>query len=179
MNADLLVLGSALLSGLMGSAHCAAMCGGIATGFAVPSTRSGWIHALQPNLGRVLGYMLAGALAGGVGHGIVTLAAARPLAQGLRAAVGLGAGAGRTAPAGSQRTPCSLCAAGPLGDSAVRALLALRAARRQRHAAGTGRRGTGLAALWPQRHSAWPPGCRPVPCRAASPCWPSASAPCR
>jgi uncharacterized protein len=89
MNADALVLGSALLSGLMGSAHCAAMCGGIATGFAVPSTRSGWIHALQPNLGRVLGYALAGAVAGGMGHGIVTLAAAPLLAQGLRAAVGL------------------------------------------------------------------------------------------
>jgi sulfite exporter TauE/SafE len=89
MNADVLVLGSALLSGLMGSAHCAAMCGGIATGFAVPSTRHGWIPALQPNLGRLLGYTLAGALAGGVGHGIVTLASARPIGQALRAAVGV------------------------------------------------------------------------------------------
>ncbi len=89
MNADALVIGSALLSGLMGSAHCAAMCGGIATGFAVPGTRTSWLQALQPNLGRVLGYAVMGAIAGGVGHGIVAVAAARPVAQVLRAAVGL------------------------------------------------------------------------------------------
>jgi sulfite exporter TauE/SafE len=89
MNADVLVVGSALLTGLMGSAHCAAMCGGIATGFAVPGQRSGWLHALQPNLGRVLGYAVLGSVAGGVGHGIVALAAAKPVAQVLRAAVGL------------------------------------------------------------------------------------------
>jgi sulfite exporter TauE/SafE len=89
MNADALVIGSALVSGLMGSAHCAAMCGGIATGFAVPGTRAGWLQALQPNLGRLLGYAAMGAVAGGFGHGIVSVAAAQPVAQVLRAAVGL------------------------------------------------------------------------------------------
>jgi uncharacterized protein len=89
MNADALVLGSAFISGLMGSAHCAAMCGGIATGFAVPGARTSWVQALQPNLGRVLGYAVAGAVAGGVGHGIVALSASRPLALGLRALVGV------------------------------------------------------------------------------------------
>jgi sulfite exporter TauE/SafE len=89
MNADLLVLGSALVSGLMGSAHCAAMCGGIATGFAVPGTRNGWVEALQPNVGRLLGYAVAGALAGGIGHGIVSIASAPPVGRALRAAVGL------------------------------------------------------------------------------------------
>jgi sulfite exporter TauE/SafE len=45
--------------------------------------------ALQPNLGRVLGYAIAGALAGGIGHGIVSVASAGPLQRGLRAAVGV------------------------------------------------------------------------------------------
>lgn len=89
MNADLLVLGSAALSGLMGAAHCAAMCGGIATGFSVRNTRTGWLQALQPNAGRVLGYMIAGAIAGGIGHGIVRVASQPWLAQAARAAVGL------------------------------------------------------------------------------------------
>jgi uncharacterized protein len=89
MNADVLVLGSAALSGLMGSAHCAAMCGGIATGFSVRNTRDGWLEALQPNLGRLLGYALAGAVAGGVGHGIVTAAGMPVFTQVARAAVGV------------------------------------------------------------------------------------------
>lgn len=92
MNADLLLLGGALLSGLMGSAHCALMCGGIATGFS--ATRGGtpaatWIAALEPNLGRILGYAVAGAIAGGLGHGIVTVAQMPSLALAARAAAGL------------------------------------------------------------------------------------------
>jgi uncharacterized protein len=89
MNADLLLLGSALISGLMGSAHCAAMCGGIATGFTVPRAQGGWWQALQPNLGRLAGYAVAGALAGGMGQGVVAVIAARPVQQGLRAAAGV------------------------------------------------------------------------------------------
>jgi sulfite exporter TauE/SafE len=85
---DLLVLGSALLTGLLGSLHCAAMCGGIATGFSVSATRGGAWEALQPNLGRLGGYALAGAVAGGLGHGIVSAAASPALALTLRAAVG-------------------------------------------------------------------------------------------
>ena len=60
MPVDLLVLGAALLTGLLGGAHCAAMCGGIATGLSIGSR--GWWAAVQPNLGRVLGYVLAGAI---------------------------------------------------------------------------------------------------------------------
>jgi sulfite exporter TauE/SafE len=89
MNADLLVLGSAALSGLMGAAHCAAMCGGIATGFSVRNTQDGWLQALQPNIGRVLGYGIAGAVAGGIGHGIVSAAGMSWLTQAMRTAVGL------------------------------------------------------------------------------------------
>jgi uncharacterized protein len=68
------------------------MCGGIATGFSrAPATRhgGGWTAALQPNLGRILAYALAGAIAGGLGQGIVALARNETLTMALRAAVGL------------------------------------------------------------------------------------------
>jgi sulfite exporter TauE/SafE len=89
MNADLLVLGSAWLSGVMGSAHCAAMCGGIATSFSSTRPSTNLLDALEPNLGRILGYGIAGLAAGGLGHGIVSLAQSQTLALALRSAVGL------------------------------------------------------------------------------------------
>ncbi|MGN6513452.1 MAG: sulfite exporter TauE/SafE family protein [Lysobacteraceae bacterium] len=88
MPIDWLVLGGALLSGLLGGAHCAAMCGGIATSLSVRQ-RGGWWMALQPNLGRVLGYVAAGALAGGVGNGMLAVARAPALGIALRATVGV------------------------------------------------------------------------------------------
>jgi uncharacterized protein len=88
MAADLLVLGSAALSGLLGSAHCAAMCGGIATGFSVPAVRANWLDALEPNIGRIVGYTLAGTLAGGIGHGLIAVLPLERIAQAMRAAVG-------------------------------------------------------------------------------------------
>jgi uncharacterized protein len=87
MPLDALVLGGALLSGLLGGAHCAAMCGGIATSLSVRQ-RGGWWMALQPNLGRVLGYVLAGAIVGGIGHGLLDVARMPWLATALRSAVG-------------------------------------------------------------------------------------------
>ncbi|MBS7457421.1 sulfite exporter TauE/SafE family protein [Coralloluteibacterium stylophorae] len=84
---DWLVVGAAFLSGLLGSAHCAAMCGGIATAISIRQ-RGGWLQALQPNLGRVLGYAAAGALVGGIGRGLVDLASPQ-LGLVLRTAVGL------------------------------------------------------------------------------------------
>jgi sulfite exporter TauE/SafE len=90
---DWLVVGAALLSGLLGGVHCAAMCGAIATSLsfgqktANPATQ--WLHALQPNLGRVLGYTVAGAIAGGFGHGLVAVAQMPTLALVMRIAVGL------------------------------------------------------------------------------------------
>jgi uncharacterized protein len=89
MSPDLLVLGAALLSGLMGGAHCAAMCGGIATGFSSLRNHGSWLAALQPNLGRIGGYTVAGAIAGGLGHGIVSIAQHPGLTLALRAAVGI------------------------------------------------------------------------------------------
>ena len=88
MPIDWLVLGGALLSGLLGGAHCAAMCGGIATSLSVRQ-RGGWWMALQPNLGRVLGYVVAGALVGGLGHGLLAVARAPALGIALRATVGV------------------------------------------------------------------------------------------
>jgi uncharacterized protein len=93
LNPDWLVLGAASMSGLLGGVHCAAMCGGIATGLSFgqrPSSAGAqWLHALQPNLGRVFGYALAGFIVGGFGHGLVVLAQAPKLMLGMRMAVGL------------------------------------------------------------------------------------------
>jgi len=90
MPIDWLVLSSALLSGLMGGLHCAAMCGGIATGFSALSQRSApWATALQANLGRIGGYTLAGAIVGGVGHGLLSVLRLPWLGFTLRLLVGL------------------------------------------------------------------------------------------
>ncbi len=89
MPIDWLVVGAALLAGFMGGAHCAAMCGGIATGFSAMAPRTGWRQAMEPNLGRVLGYTAAGAVAGGFGSGLIVAARSDTLALSLRMAVGL------------------------------------------------------------------------------------------
>lgn len=88
MPIDWLVIGGAMLSGLLGGAHCAAMCGGIAAGLSVRQ-RGGWWVALQPNLGRILGYTIAGTVVGGIGHGLLDIARVPELTLVLRATVGL------------------------------------------------------------------------------------------
>lgn len=87
MPVDLLVLVAALTTGLLGGAHCAAMCGGIAT--SIGNGNRGWWQALQPNLGRVLGYVLAGAIVGGLGGGLLGIARTPMLGVAMRAAVGI------------------------------------------------------------------------------------------
>jgi len=90
MPIDWLVLSAALISGLMGGLHCAAMCGGIATGFsALSSSSTPWAMALQANLGRVGGYALAGAIVGGFGHGLLSVLRLPWLGFTLRLLVGL------------------------------------------------------------------------------------------
>ena len=89
MPVDLVTLTGALLTGLVGSGHCALMCGGIATGFSAMAPGAGWRHVVEPNLGRVLGYSAAGAVAGGVGHAIVGVAELPWLPAALRVATGL------------------------------------------------------------------------------------------
>lgn len=87
MPIDSLVLGAALLTGILGGAHCVAMCGGIATSFSVGSR--GWWAAMQPNFGRVAGYMVAGAIVGGLGGTLLGLAKTPWLGTAMRAAVGI------------------------------------------------------------------------------------------
>jgi len=87
---DWLVLSAALLSGLMGGLHCAAMCGGIATGFsALSPSGTPWATALQANFGRIGGYTLAGSIVGGVGHGLLSVLRLPWLGFALRLLVGL------------------------------------------------------------------------------------------
>ena len=89
MAPDWLTIGAAFMAGLLGGAHCAAMCGGIATGFQALSARSGWMTAVESNLGRVSGYVLAGAVAGGLGQAIIQASRLHWLLVGSRMLVGL------------------------------------------------------------------------------------------
>jgi sulfite exporter TauE/SafE len=86
---DALVVGAAVVTGLLGSPHCALMCGGIASGFGARAARPSLIHALQPNLGRIAGYVLAGALAGSLGQGIVAILGSDVLRIALRTLAGI------------------------------------------------------------------------------------------
>ncbi len=92
MPVDLLALGAALLTGLLGGVHCVAMCGGIATGmasgFAGRGVANPLAHAIALNGGRVLGYTLAGAIVGGLGGGLLAVARSDGLATGLRVLMG-------------------------------------------------------------------------------------------
>ena len=65
---------SAFVVGLLGGVHCVGMCGGIvgALTFGLPEAKRGHIAELLPfqlayNLGRILSYVLAGAIMGGLG----------------------------------------------------------------------------------------------------------------
>ncbi len=85
------------LTGVAGSVHCIGMCGGIVSAFAAAPARPAFplaVVTLQPALasnaltatartlsyngGRIASYMGAGALAGGAGGGVATLAALAP-----------------------------------------------------------------------------------------------------
>ena len=88
MPIDLMVLVAAFASGLLGTVHCAAMCGGIATSLSGGQRDGLWAAAL-PNLGRVLGYALAGAIVGGLGSGLLGIARTPALGIAMRAMVGI------------------------------------------------------------------------------------------
>lgn len=63
-----LALGTAFVAGLLGSTHCVAMCGGLAT--ALSTFRGPQAQGWQPllyQLGRVLGYGMGGGIVGGIG----------------------------------------------------------------------------------------------------------------
>ena len=80
-----LVVTSAFIAGLMGGAHCAAMCGGIVGIVSRPHAGSEpiprqWRYALAYNGGRIFSYAVAGFLAGALGQGGLWLRGG-PLAQ--------------------------------------------------------------------------------------------------
>ncbi len=78
---------AAFLAGLLGSGHCFGMCGGIAGSLGALSGASNrgvaW-PALQFNLGRLLGYALLGALAGGILGAAGEILSLKPLGKWLR-----------------------------------------------------------------------------------------------
>lgn len=76
MNELYYLLLPALLSGLLGSGHCIAMCGGIVSALGL-STHNRWL-GVGYNFGRVGTYMLVGAVAGGAA-GFLTPHALMPL----------------------------------------------------------------------------------------------------
>ena len=82
---------AALIAGLMGSAHCVGMCGGLsglfATHTAARSTRHSLVRALTYNTGRLLSYGVLGAAVAGLGGGLVAEAPA--LAMPMRIAAGV------------------------------------------------------------------------------------------
>ncbi|MGO2478304.1 MAG: sulfite exporter TauE/SafE family protein, partial [Pseudoalteromonas sp.] len=58
---------SAFIMGLIGSGHCIAMCGGIASSLQLASKQSNSFYfVIAYNVGRALSYMLAGALVAGI-----------------------------------------------------------------------------------------------------------------
>ena len=97
MPLDLLVLVAAFVTGLLGSAHCGAMCGGIAIATALPASpvtapRSPLVlgmAALLPNLGRIGSYTVAGAAVGGLGGGLLGALDLTAFSSWLRLGVGL------------------------------------------------------------------------------------------
>jgi sulfite exporter TauE/SafE len=86
-----LSLVSAFLAGLFGGVHCAGMCGGLVSAFALglPGGRSPVAFQLACNLGRVATYLVLGALAGAAGGGTLILARALPVQTALFVAANL------------------------------------------------------------------------------------------
>ncbi len=78
------------MAGLLGNLHCGAMCGGIAVGLgsAGPPQDAAY-RAVASNLGRVMGYVVLGAVAGGLGAGVLGALSVEGLGTALRSAVGL------------------------------------------------------------------------------------------
>ena len=86
-----LSLVSAFLAGLLGGVHCAGMCGGLVSAFALglPGGRSPLSFQLACNLGRVSTYVFLGALAGAAGAGTLLFARALPAQTALSLAANL------------------------------------------------------------------------------------------
>ncbi len=81
----------ALFIGFLGSAHCIGMCGGIASAMSLHSVTSNrrLLTTLFYNLGRLISYMVAGALVGGAAAGAATLVSSYEVLNWLRLVSGL------------------------------------------------------------------------------------------
>src|SRR5512134_1314305 len=82
-----------LAASLVGSAHCAAMCGGFVcfySGAGAPARDAAMLraHALY-NVGRLMAYLLLGALAGLAGSGVTRLGALAGIGQAAAILAGL------------------------------------------------------------------------------------------
>lgn len=88
-------LAGALLVGLAGSAHCIGMCGGVsaALSMAIPANKQHFwgrlAYLLNYNLGRILSYVIAGALVGGLLATTSELGAGKHAIAGLRVVAAL------------------------------------------------------------------------------------------
>ncbi len=89
MPVDIILLGAAFLSGLLGSTHCVLMCGGIATAIPAQVSTSPFRNALLLNTARVLAYTLAGVVVGSISTGFIRLIPIETLSIMARAAVGV------------------------------------------------------------------------------------------
>jgi len=88
-------LWAALIAGLSGSAHCLAMCGGLAGALGMRARAAGGnaagalSHALAYHFGRISGYALAGALCGAFGAALQAVLDLSRLSVALRVASGV------------------------------------------------------------------------------------------
>ncbi len=89
MPIDLILLSAAFLTGLLGSTHCALMCGGIATAIPAQLKTNPLGNALVLNASRVLSYTLAGLVVGSISTGFIQLLPIETLGIIARAAVGI------------------------------------------------------------------------------------------
>ena len=89
---DPAVLVAAFMAGLLGSGHCFGMCGGIAGGLGAMAgvrSRSLALPGLQFNCGRLFGYAILGALAGGILGAAGEIMALKSVGKWLRALTAL------------------------------------------------------------------------------------------
>ncbi len=88
-------LAAAFIAGLAGSVHCLAMCGGVSGALGMRARRVGagpartFMHNASYQIGRVGSYTLAGALCGGFGAMLATLADLSSLTRIVRMLAGL------------------------------------------------------------------------------------------
>jgi sulfite exporter TauE/SafE len=86
---DAPTLFAAFTAGVLGSVHCAAMCGGIATALVATRPQRALRTAIEINAGRIAGYVLAGAISGFVGGALLGVLRAPWLGTTVRALGGM------------------------------------------------------------------------------------------